>query len=146
MEPVKEEKLGRKSLFKTPSHLAAVQAVEERKVKAPSPKTPGSSDQTTQTAKHRIAALKRFLPKPVSALKRPVEDSDTEDEDVGVLAKMRPETPQEVDQGKLRLRRREGAAGAKDEGLGGAQALRGLFQRVLRGDAPGGQAAPHRAR
>lgn len=107
MEPIKEEKvLPRKSrIFKTPNHFGEA-APEEKKPKTPkTPKTPGSSDnqQSSQGAKHRIAAIKRFLPKPVSAQKGPPEEPDSEDEAISVHAKARPPDPPDDPQRTAKL-------------------------------------------
>lgn len=107
MEPIKEEKvLPRKSrIFKTPNHFGEA-APEEKKPKTPkTPKTPGSSDnqQSSQGAKHHIAAIKRFLPKPVSAQKGPPEEPDSEDEAISVHAKARPPDPPDDPQRTAKL-------------------------------------------
>lgn len=92
-------------IFKTPNHFGEA-APEEKKPKTPkTPKTPGSSDnqQSSQGAKHRIAAIKRFLPKPVSAQKGPPEEPDSEDEAISVHAKARPPDPPDDPQRTAKL-------------------------------------------
>ena len=73
--------------------------MEERKQVVSPLKTPLSSSGESSQAKQRIAALKRFLPRP--ALKTPTEASESED-DTDVHAARRPETPKELEEGKLR--------------------------------------------